>query len=138
MGSELRRQLGNDYASIGFAWTEGSFNSRSVAGYTETAMRNIDWTPQTLPNNRPQDLGSTLNAAGLPRFWIDLRTIPKAIMPWATTPKFRGWAGARVNPADWQSTDDNKVALVPGFDVLVYFHTITPSHMWKKLPPEKP
>ncbi len=138
MGSELRRQLGSDYASIGFAWTAGNFNSQSVAGYTATAMRNRDWTPQSLPNNRPEDLGSTLNATGLPRFWIDLRTIPTSIMPWATTPKFRGWAGARVNPADWQTTDDNKLALVPGFDLLVYFHTITPSHMWKKLPPEKP
>lgn len=138
MGSELRRQLGNDYASIGFAWTEGSFNSQSVAGFTAAAMRNSDWTPQTLPNNRPEDLGSTLNATGLPRFWIDLRTIPTAIMPWAMMPKFRGWAGARVDPANWQKTDDNKLALVPGFDLLVYFHTITPSHMWKKMPLEKP
>lgn len=138
MGSELRRQLGNDYVSIGFAWTEGSFNSQAVAGYTAAAMRATEWTPQTLPNNRPQDLGGTLGATGLQRFWIDLRTIPAAIMPWATTPKFRGWAGARVNPASWQSTDDDKVALVPGFDLLVYFRTITPSHMWRKLPPEKP
>jgi erythromycin esterase len=138
MGSELRRQLGSEYVSIGFAWTEGSFNFQAVTSYTATELGNTDLTPQTLPNNRPQDLGNALSATNLQRFWIDLRAIPAAILPWAQTPRFGGWAGYWGNPAEWHSTDEDKFALVPGFDFLVYFRTITPSHLWKKAPSEKP
>jgi erythromycin esterase len=134
MGSELRRQLGANYVAIGFAWTTGRFNSRGVGKFTGSAIDGTEWLPQTLPNDRAGDLGYSLSKAGLPRFWIDLRDVPEAVMPWATTPMFRGWAGATVNPATWQTLPDDRLALVPGFDLLVYFHTITPSHLWKKLP----
>ena len=137
-GTELRRQIGLDYISIGFAWTEGSFNSRAVSAFTDSAIGDTEWTPQTLPNNRPQDLGGALAKAALPRFWIDLHSMPAGLSDWANTPRFRGWAGAIVRPSTWQSNDENKSALTPSFDYLVYFRTITPSHMWKKVPAPKP
>ncbi len=134
MGSELRRSLGTAYVSVGFAWSEGSFNAVTTAMATSGALTSLpDWVPQAAPNQRADDLGRVLAEVGPPRFWVDLRRVPPD-QPWSTRPMYRGWSGATFNAKQWQADPSDRIGLVPSHDVLVYFHTITPSGMWPRLP----
>ncbi len=134
MGSDLRRALGNAYVTVGFVWGAGSFNSRHVADRTSTGVGNSDWVPTTLPGDVPGTLGHVFAAAGGERFWVDLREAPPAVLAWGKTRYYRGWAGATTIAAKWNANDDERAATIPSFDLLVWFRTITPSHMWPKLP----
>ena len=134
MGSELRRALGTAYVSVGFAWSEGSFNSVTMAKANSGAVAALpDWVPQTAPNQRADDLGRVLAEVGPPRFWVDLRRVP-ADQAWSGRPMYRGWSGATFNAEQWQTDPSDRIGLVPSHDVLVYFHTITPSGMWPRRP----
>lgn len=131
MGSELRRQIGTDYLSVGFAWSEGSFNAASVSEATSGELaQNSELTPQSPPNSRAEDLGRVLAQTGLSRFWIDLRVAPPEIAAWGAKPMYRGTTGFVYDATKWQNDPDDRMALTPSHDLLVYFHTLTPSQLW--------
>ena len=133
-GSELRQLLKSRYVSVGFAWTQGSFNARLTLPDGGAIESYGELVPRTLPNDRPGDLGYVLGKVGLPRFWIDLRHPPENVAAWGKTFYFRGWAGFAVATTQWQNSLDNRTTLLPSHDVLVYFNTISPSHLWKLTP----
>ena len=133
MGSQLRAALGKSYVTVGFAWSEGSFNAIASTQNTAGFVANLpDWTPQSPPNQRADDLGRLLAAVGPARFWIDLRHPPAQLRALDTRRWYRGWNGATFNAERWQTDSSDRSVLLPSHDVLVYFHTITPSGMWKK------
>jgi erythromycin esterase len=132
-GAVLRATLGNAYRAIGFAWSRGAFNAPTLGGLTGAGLANrTDFQPQILADDLPGDLGFVLDHVGPDHFWIDLRAIPPAQVEFAGRLYYRGWAGAGVVPAKWQTDRSDRLPLTPGFDVLVYFRTITPSHQWPK------
>ena len=134
-GTELHRQLGKDYISIGFAWSDGAFNAPLTNGWSgDDMLKRTEWKVLTLPNNRPGDLGYVLSKVGISQFYVDLRHPSDAVVKWGKTPYFRGLAGAGVSPQNWQISDEDKMGLLPSHDILIYFHTITPSHMWPLKP----
>lgn len=135
MGSELRRSLGASYVSVGFSWSDGSFNAVPMSATTSGSFAShTDASPQVAPNDRAQDLGRVLAQAGIPRFWIDLRQAPHELATWGARPMYRGATGFVYDAAKWQTDPEDRMALLPSYDLLVYFHTITPSGMWPKLP----
>ena len=97
-------------------------------------LKRTEWKVLTLPNNRPGDLGYVLSKVGISQFYVDLRHPSDAVVKWGKTPYFRGLAGAGVSPQNWQISDEDKMGLLPSHDILIYFHTITPSHMWPLKP----
>ncbi len=130
-GAALRARLGDAYRAVGFAWSRGSFNAPILGGSTGAAMSSrTEPLPQSLADDQPGDLGFVLDQVGPDRFWVDLRAIPPAQAAFAASLYYRGWAGDGVNPAKWQTDPTDRLSLTPGFDVLVYFRTITPSHRW--------
>jgi len=132
VGRELRRTLGPRYQTVTFAWSRGAFRAQTLTQEgTANILHRRPLVPQTLPNDGPEDLGGLLARSPLDRFWLDLRTLPH--QPWATrlgsTPYNRGWSGWGIDPKQWRKGDENKASLRPGTDILVWFRTITPSHL---------
>ncbi len=135
MGSELRRRIGSAYVSVGFAWSRGSFNAAVVSAANSGALAaQATLSPQSPPNDRDEDLGRVLARTDLPRFWIDLRLAPADVMAWGAKPTYRGWAGFAYDATKWQSDPDDRMALMPSHDFLVYFRTLTPSSLWPVVP----
>ena len=130
-GCELRRQLGASYVSVGFAWATGAFHASSLKGNSgHNLLARTELLPWTLHNNRPGEIGHILEQVGHERFYLDLRTAPPAVREWAKTPYYRGWAGFGVISEAWQVDPEEKVALLPSHDFLVFFRTLSPSHLW--------
>ena len=132
VGCEVRRVLGERYQTVTFAWSRGAFRAQTQTGDpAEEVAHRKPLVPQTLPNDRPEDLGGVLVQAGFERFWADLRTLPEE--PWAqrfaATPYPRGWAGWRVDAKTWNQDVSDLASLRPATDILVWFEQITPSHM---------
>jgi len=132
MGRELRRSLGARYRTVDFAWSKGSFRAQSGSADIEgDVLKRTALVPQTLPNDRPQDLGGVLARVRFDRFWVDLRSLPAE--PWAArfsaTAYARGWPGWSVDPKHWNEDVSDRASLRPGVDILVWFRHITPSHL---------
>jgi erythromycin esterase-like protein len=68
MGTALRRMYGQDMVIMGFAFNQGSFQAIQQGG---GGLRSF-----TVPPTRPGTLDSTLAAAGIPLFALDLRKAP--------------------------------------------------------------
>jgi erythromycin esterase len=145
LGAAIQDKLGADYLAVGFTWSKGAFHANTAAD--EAALIKPTTIPElevfSLPNNRPGELGSLFDRTGARAMWIDLATLPTSplIQSWSKRPYWRGWAGARVVPAMWQvanpETGDVPGDVATGHDVIVWFQTISPSHIWP-VPPAPP
>jgi len=133
VGREVHKVLGEQYQTVTFAWSKGSFLSQTQKGEQNFEVTHRKpMVPQTLPNDGPDDLGGVLIRTGFDGFWVDLRTLP--VQPWArrfaSTNYARGWAGWRVDAKTWNKDVSDRASLRPASDILVWFKQITPSHMF--------
>jgi erythromycin esterase len=130
-GATLRARLGQAYRAVGFTWSRGAFNAEVVGDLTGASLAaRSGMTPVALSNDQTGDLGLVLDKVGPDHFWLDLRAIPQAQSAFAQRPYFFGDSGSVVIPAKWQTDPEDRQPLGLGFDVMVYFRTITPSHLW--------
>jgi erythromycin esterase len=138
LGTVIRDQLGEDYASVGFTWSRGSFRT-NIAADDQASRKPTDKSELevvTLPNDRTGELGNLFDRTGAQAMWIDLATRPDTplIQTWSRRPYWRGWAGARIVPSLWQvaypEAGDIPIDPVTGHDVIVWFQSISPSRIW--------
>jgi len=143
VGTVLREKLGDNYASVGFTWSQGAFRATQVAQDANVARASRSQTlePFSLPNNRPGELGHLFDRTGHKAMWIDLQARPAdgPVASWAERPYWRGWTGWVVDPSTWQIPDlETGKAPLPvsmGHYVIVWFQTISPSRLWP-VPPK--
>lgn len=123
-GDLLLDRLGAGYRTVGFAWRRGAFHaqSRDAAGNIDGAAGFKVWNV-TLPAD---SLGAMLARSGQRRAWFDLSALPGApwSQRWLAHPYERGWVGLATGGAKAPPA-----ALGHGFDVIVFFDTITPSRL---------
>ena len=144
-GSVLRKALGTDYAAVGFTWSTGGFRATRLGTGEEWLRVSQRQTMEVfrLPNNRPGDLGHLFDRTGHKAMWVDLGKLPAEgpLASWAKRPYWRGWAGGAANPEAWQTVNLEVGEFAPpvdvGFDVMVWFQTISGSHIWP-VPPAPP
>lgn len=138
VGTVLREKLGEDYATVGFTWSQGAFRATRVeldADVLKASQRQT-LEPFHFPNNRPGDLGHVFDRTGHKALWMDLAKLPAdgPVASWAGRPYWRGWSGWIANPEIWQVTDldmgEFPLPVRMGHDVIVWFQTISPSHLW--------
>lgn len=133
VGSELRRSLGANYVSVGFAWTVGSFHAKEFKpgdAIAEAQLRPV--IEHELSCDLPGDLGEFLARVGPERFWVDLRDADEATKAWGALPYYRGWAGWGMSKEFWHKDPmSDAVTLIPTFDFLVYTRRISPSTTFK-------
>lgn len=145
VGTVLREKLGEDYASVGFTWSQGGFRATRVAEGADIikASQRQTFEPFNLPNNRPGELGHVFDRTGHKALWMDLAALPAEgpAASWAGRPYWRGWSGWIANPEIWQVTNlemgEFPLPVRMGHDVIVWFQTISPSHLWP-VPPAPP
>lgn len=138
IGAELRKIMGADYRTVGFTYSRASVLAQRINGGVVDMSKRRDDEPIALANDGAGTLGGVL--AGLPgnAWWIDLK--PQRRTP--ATERFlaaalwRGWAGSAVDPTQFQpeSKYDRPPVNGDGFDVLVWFRTLTPQHRWPATP----
>jgi erythromycin esterase len=136
-GSVLRKQLGAAYAAVGFTWSQGGFHATLLPTGEQWLRVSQRQTIEVfkLPNNRPGDLGHVFDRTGQRAMWVDLGELPTegAVADWAMRPYWRGWAGGAANPDLWQTTNFETGEIPPpvdiGYDVIVWFQTISPTRL---------
>ncbi|MBU7579641.1 MAG: erythromycin esterase family protein [Porphyrobacter sp.] len=145
-GSVLRKQLGAGYAAVGFTWSTGGFRATRLGSGEQWLKVSQRQTMEVfdLPNNRPGDLGHVFDRTGHKAMWIDMGALPPEgpLAIWAKRPYWRGWAGGAANAETWQTVNLDTGEFAPpvdvGFDVLVWFRAISPSHLWPVPPAPAP
>lgn len=138
LGTLIWQRIGDQYASLGFTWSQGSFRSARLKSWDEMgeAARSPSNEVVALPNNRPGEAGHLFDQTGAQAMWIEIATRPQSALldAWARRPYWRGQAGWGVVEAEWQVYNDQvgdpPYELTLGHDVLVWFRTISPSHRW--------
>lgn len=137
-GSAIRDKLGDEYATVGFTWSQGSFRSTIAPLKPDgtpdmKTRRNLEVV--TLPNNRPGELGNLFDRTGAKAMWIDIASRPATPLmeSWSKRPYWRGWSGALTVPEVWQITDMQSGSVagdsVTGHDVIVWFQSISPTRL---------
>nr|WP_245804629.1 erythromycin esterase family protein [Erythrobacter tepidarius] len=78
VGTVLREKLGEDYASVGFSWSQGAFRATRMTegGNLMMALQSQTFEPFNLPNNRPGDLGNVSDRTDHKALWMDLAALP--------------------------------------------------------------
>jgi len=138
LGSRIRDRLGEAYATLGFTWSQGAFRASRLSpdGATTSDIISQSLDPVALLNNRPGEYGHLFDQTGAQAMWIDMSTLPdgELMKAWAKRPYWRGSAGWGVVVDSWQVPDtvsgDVPIDAATGFDVLVWFRTISPSRLW--------
>jgi len=138
LGSVIHDRLGDNYATVGFTWSQGAFRASKLSASMPTSsdITNQSLDPVSLPNNRPGEYGHLFDQTGAQAMWIDMSTRPHGdlIDAWAARPYWRGSAGWGVSLDKWQVPDpangDIPLDATTGFDVNVWFRTISPSRLW--------
>lgn len=127
-GMNMRRMLGNDYLSIGFAFNRGTFRSRdsTIAAYkTHGAAR--CFTVESYPGS----FGAAMSRTGMPIFFLDLRSIPAAaaghsdiVHQWFAAPHIL----KSIDSVFTSETDIKHLFRLPQlFDAVIFFETTTPT-----------
>ncbi len=134
VGLELKKQLGTAYRTLGVTYT------RATVLATRRAMRTPadraappDDEPISLHNSGPNGAGRALAQLPGDVWWFDLsaRYAPGA-PAWLKRPAYLGDVGWAVDPATFQTAkpEDEALPFGMGFDVIVWFRTMTPQHRW--------
>jgi erythromycin esterase len=139
LGTVIHDRLGENYATVGFTWSQGAFRASKISGNAPTTSETLNQSldPVALPNNRPGEYGYLFDQTGAQAMWIDMSTRPhgKVIDAWAKRPYWRGSAGWGVSVDKWQVPDPDTgnipVDAAAGFDVNIWFRTISPSRLWQ-------
>lgn len=134
LGWSIKAKLQGGYQTVGFTWSRATLNVVSLSDAARNpSVETRVYSDVPLRNDRPGELGHLFSALPGDAWWIDMRTRPHsaALDRWAARPAWRGWAGWRVDPANWQKKNDGG-AQPPdrGFDVIVWFRTMSPARVW--------
>ena len=117
MGSHIAERHGSQVVALGFAFDEGSYNAWNYLGSGGRVVANEALPPA------PNSIETYLNAAGLPRFILDLRRVPAGgPATWLKQPRpFReiGAVAKRCSSYPTVATDT--------FDGLIWIERSTPS-----------
>ena len=118
MGNHLRQQYGSQMVVFGFLFYQGSF----------TALGGNGWVTFHVDAPPINSYESFFHEAGLPRFFLDLRTVKAgaAASDWLLIPHLFRQIGSGYHPNVIQS-GFLTAALAKVFDVVVYFQDTSPS-----------
>ncbi len=128
MGNHLRQQYGNQMVVFGFLFYQGSFNACGLANLQTLGVGTFH--VGVPPTNSYE---SFLHEAGLPRFFLDLRSVKEgtAASNWFLVPHPFRQIGGCYHPNVMQS-GFLTAALARVFDVVVYFQDTSPSILQEK------
>ncbi len=130
-GIEMKKTLGDGYHTVGMAYNRGHITT--VLGANAKIKSSDPEQIYDARNDRPGELGSVLGRVTGDAYWIDLAARPHTPLldRWVHTAYYDGSAGWGLDPAHWQNDppqgDDYTQDVDKGFDILVYFRTITPA-----------
>jgi erythromycin esterase len=134
LGWSIRGKLGAGYQTVGFSWSRATLNVVSLPDAARNPpVETRVYSDVPLRNDRPGELGHLFSALPGDGWWVDMRARPRspALDRWAARPTWRGWAGWRVDPANWQKKDEGSTrAPGLGFDVIVWFRNMSPARVW--------
>lgn len=142
LGSEIKRQIGDAYHTVGFTWSRASVltTQRSGSSAASMAERPND-VPTPLRNDRVGELGRVFDTAArithADAMWLlprEARGTP-ALNGWRQSDYWRGHLGWRVDPAKWQIPNERwGMPVGEGFDVLIWFAHMSPQQRWPNVP----
>lgn len=141
VGTEIEKKLGADYRTVGFTYSKAVVLTQKVSGYALDYNKRTPDEPVPLANDRAQDLGGALAKLPGNAWWfaVDAPPTSPAVRRWLAKPLWRGYTGASIDPAKFQqdpAESENYIPVTMGFDVLVWFRTMTPQQRWPALPPK--
>ncbi len=118
MGDHLRQRYGDQMVVFGQLFYQGSFHAY---GTTNLQTFQVDAPPA-------DSYESFLHQAGLPRFFLDLRSVKPggAASDWLLAPHPFRQVGSGYHPNVWES-GFLTAALARTFDVIIYFQDTSPS-----------
>ena len=135
LGVEVRRRLGVAYRTLGFTYTRATI--------TATRGTNIDLKQLVgkqhdvaipLDNSGPHSTGRVLAALPGDVWWFDAAATgaDPTTRRWLAQPLWNGSVGWIVDPAKFQKGNvvEDASPLMTGFDILVWFRTMSPQHRW--------
>ena len=122
MGQFLRARWGKAYLSVGFAFDHGDFRSGD-------SLDNDRVHPFTVGPLPPGSFDATLNATGLPRFILDLRTPPVGVVTdWLSAQHNKREIAERFNPTWPSATSGRLAATAREFDLIAFIAETTAAH----------
>jgi erythromycin esterase len=139
LGVEVRRRLGQGYRTIGFTYTRATLTGVLGANMDlkQLVARQVD---RAIPvdNGGPDTTGRALARLPGDAWWFDTATpVPDAgARRWLARPAWSGSAGWFVDAVRFQAgkvAEDGSPPFM-GFDILVWFRTMTPQHRWPVAP----
>jgi len=122
MGDYLRKQYGNQMVVFGFLFYQGSFNA-----YWRSSLQTFQVDPP--PSNSYE---SFFHEAGLPRFYLDLRTLKtdSPVADWFLAPHLFRFIGTNYDPYSAQQYFET-AAIAKVFDIIIYFQDTSPALILK-------
>lgn len=136
LGIRVHDAIGPAYRTLGVTYTRATVLLTSISGEVH-AIPTVDDKPADLPNDGPHSAGAEFARAvpaGAKAWWIDLGAAGRepTLAGWRDGALWRGEVGWAYDPAKWETgpVDDNASPIGYGFDVLVWFRQMTPSHRW--------
>jgi erythromycin esterase len=134
IGVELRKVMQNDYRTVGFTYSRASVLAQRINGSVVDVNKRRNDEPIALRNDGADTLGGLLKGLPGDAWWIDLKPVRStpAVKRFLATALWRGWAGSVVDPEQFQpeSQYDRPPLNGEGFDVLVWFRSLTPQRRW--------
>jgi erythromycin esterase len=140
LGTLIERRLGEDYRTVGFTWSRGQVLATPIGSWVTTEITKVA-KDEAIPlrNDRPGELGSIFDRAsgGARAMWAPIREArgTPALDGWRKSDYWRGHLGWGVDPAKWQPpAGRGGYPAGEGFDILVWFATVSPQRRWPNVP----
>lgn len=140
IGIETRKRLGSAYRTVGFTNSQATVLAMRIDESNPADLSRLPADePIAISNVRTGELGATFARLPGDAWWIDLDADiprPPAVTRWLGTPQWDGGAGATIDPGRYQIAAPLNQPGLPGqgFDILVWFRTMTPQHRWPTAP----
>ncbi len=135
LGVEVRRRLGAGYRTLGFTYTRATIIATrgNDIDLKQLVARQHD-VPIAIDNGGADSTGRVLAALPGDAWWFDAESgAPDGpARRWLDRPLWNGSAGWIIDPARFQKGKlaDDASPMMMGFDILVWFRTLSPQHRW--------
>lgn len=139
LGMRVKDAIGPAYRTVGVSWSRATVlatvktPAKAGAYFPEVLDR-----PVPLSNGGPFTVGAEFDRAApstAAAMWIDLDEAQQSptLAGWRNRTLYKGEAGWVVEPDKWEAAPvaDEATPVGMGFDLLVWFRCLTPSHRWK-------
>lgn len=139
LGTELRRRLGADYRTVATTYTRATVTATRGDGrvLAQRVAPQKD-EPLTLDNEGPDTTGTPLARLPGDTWWFDTgaASADPAVRRWRARPLWHGESGWINDPATFQrgNVAEDGAPFGMGYDILVWFRTLTPQHRWPVAP----